>query len=1052
MILALLFLGATLPAGTVVRFHSGEIALPDAVQAHPGGEGRTLALAVTRHAPDARWLGHQGIPVLGALPDRVYLVWLDARQWANLAVQPDLRALVPLEVPWKKGPLHPGGSYRCLVVVESPSPHLETRHVTLRAGQLEPFLRRRDVAYIESATPLALRNDTTNWVAQSNQEGITPLHDHGLTGWGEVIGHIDGPLWIESCYFSDPDHPVGPDHRKIVGYRSQTGYGKDGHGTHTASTAAGYAAGEPNNGIAYNARLSHASFYDIEGWNNTASNLYDAFSDAHDDGARVHTNSWGEDAYRTYTTFCHDVDRFMHEHPEALVVFSVTNASDLRSPENAKNCLAVGGTYQAPQQDYICTGGRGPTLDGRLKPELFVPGCGIRSASSVQPCGTTSMSGTSMASPAVSGIAALVREYFRRGYYPGGSPDPSNGFTPSGALLKAALISAGQDMADAQGHPNFSEGWGRLQADKVLRFPQSAHALWVQDTPAERGISEGETVDYTLTVQNGTVPLRVTLAWTDYPGLPLGTARWLINDLDLSVIAPDGRVYPGNAFQNGASIPEGTDGAEADRLNTVEAVILLAPVEGIYTIRVRGAEVPMPAQGFALVATGHLAAIPYYYLPAVARVEGVNDSLWRTDLWLFNPGATSQEVTVQFVPSGEMTAVSAVVPLEPREALILDDPLQSLFAMDRGVGAFKVWGSGPLEITARLFNSASGATYGQGYPAFDETYAAGDTVYLPGLFVDADRRTNLGFATFNAEPWGSYWVQATLRLYDADGALLASTNLSLPPRWHEQNTLGAYFPAVGTLHNGTLAVTVTGLKGLFPYASVATNSTSDGLFVAPRKATQDRWVVPALASAPNPTGYPWKTEFSLFSPQGGPFSGTFRYTDGTEWNDHPVSLALPALGSAYFDDFLRGQALGDGVGYLVFEGPFVPVTRVWSGATQAESMGQSIPALDQDQAATHHWLPGYLPGTAFRLNLGLENLGAGDAYCQAVLWSAGHEKIGESILGSPARQLIQQNAMTLFGTLPVGEAGVIELACDRPVLAYVSLVDGTTSDATFFSD
>ena len=225
-----------------------------------------------------------------------------------------------------------------------------------------------------------------------------------------------------------------------------------------------------------------------------------------------------------------------------------------------------------------------------------------------------------------------------------------------------------------------------------------------------------------------------------------------------------------------------------------------------------------------------------------------------------------------------------------------------------------------------------------------------------------------------------------------------------------------------------------------------------GVFIAPQKEPTGGTVLPVLASAPNPTGHPWKTELSLFSPAGGPFNGTFRYNDGGAWQESPVAFTTDPGSSKYFDDFLQEMGLTGGIGYLIFDSAFIPAARIWSGDAMGTSMGQAIPALGQGQATVHHWLPGYLPGAAYRLNLGIENLEAGDAFCQAVLWSASHEKLGESILGCPARGLVQQNAATVFGPLPTGIAGVIELACDGPVFAYVSLVDGTTSDATFFSD
>ena len=96
----------------------------------------------------------------------------------------------------------------------------------------------------------------------------------------------------------------------------------------------------------------------------------------------------------------------------------------------------------------------------------------------------------------------------------------------------------------------------------------------------------------TATPIGGSGPLRVTLAWLDYPGNP-GAARTLVNDLDLEVTGPTGVVYYGNG------------GGSADRVNVVETVFLDNAASGVYTVRVKGFNVPQgSAQPFGLVASG----------------------------------------------------------------------------------------------------------------------------------------------------------------------------------------------------------------------------------------------------------------------------------------------------------------------------------------------------------------------------------------------------------------------------------------------------------------
>src|SRR3989442_6880441 len=80
----------------------------------------------------------------------------------------------------------------------------------------------------------------------------------------------------------------------------------------------------------------------------------------------------------------------------------------------------------------------------------MAPGVSVWSAEGADPFGDGTsyfqLSGTSMATPTTAGAATLVRQYFMDGWYPTGSPQPANGFTPSAALLKSMLINSGREM------------------------------------------------------------------------------------------------------------------------------------------------------------------------------------------------------------------------------------------------------------------------------------------------------------------------------------------------------------------------------------------------------------------------------------------------------------------------------------------------------------------------------------------------------------------------------------------------------------------------------
>jgi subtilisin family serine protease len=54
--------------------------------------------------------------------------------------------------------------------------------------------------------------------------------------------------------------------------------------------------------------------------------------------------------------------------------------------------------------------------------------------------------GTSMAAPVVTGSVTLVRQYFVDGFYPSGAKEAADAYTPSGPLVKAALLGGASNM------------------------------------------------------------------------------------------------------------------------------------------------------------------------------------------------------------------------------------------------------------------------------------------------------------------------------------------------------------------------------------------------------------------------------------------------------------------------------------------------------------------------------------------------------------------------------------------------------------------------------
>jgi subtilisin family serine protease len=129
---------------------------------------------------------------------------------------------------------------------------------------------------------------------------------------------------------------------------------------------------------------------------------------------------------------------------------------------------------------------------------------------------------------------------------------------------------------------------------------------WVDDatlTVTTSGSTNPTATPTQTTVPPSGNPLRVTLAWTDYPGQP-AAAKALVNDLDLEIIAPNGTHYVGN--QGLYSSGQCLRGGKWDACNNTEGIILAQAPAGTYTIPVHGAQVPQGGrQPFALTAAGN---------------------------------------------------------------------------------------------------------------------------------------------------------------------------------------------------------------------------------------------------------------------------------------------------------------------------------------------------------------------------------------------------------------------------------------------------------------
>lgn len=282
----------------------------------------------------------------------------------------------------------------------------------------------------------------------------------------------------------------------------------------------------------------------------------------------------------------------MYENDDYLVVVAAGNSGSnpnmgqydipntVGGPATSKNCLSVGASqsdgssinqYSMMGMEYLAHfSSRGPSHDGRTKPDIIAPGFFVKSANAIPTkfgecdveiddftSGTTHnfnpnhnslayKAGTSMATPVVSGTAALVRQYLQEGWYRNGKPSSLASDrlpNPSAPLLKAILLNGAQYLRGVQNRYTVTQtlpydnnqNFGRVSLWDSLPLAGKNHLK--MDLYDRKMIQSGDTHQYPIQIDlNGgkcdVSDLNIMLVWNDPPA-GMFCSRCLVNDLDL---------------------------------------------------------------------------------------------------------------------------------------------------------------------------------------------------------------------------------------------------------------------------------------------------------------------------------------------------------------------------------------------------------------------------------------------------------------------------------------------------------------------------------------
>jgi len=326
------------------------------------------------------------------------------------------------------------------------------------------------------------------------------------------------------------------------------------------------------------------------------------------------SDSTGGPSSDSYHYLDMELDDIVLEHD--LLICKAFGNSGLReaAPGSwAKNIVSVGGvahggTAERGDDTWARMAGFGPSDDGRIKPDLAHFVDGVLSTDAASRSSHARFEGTSCATPLTSGHFGLMLQMWADGIF-GNWPRGKSVFErrPHAATGKALMINTASPYKFSASEAEFGryrQGWGLPDLRQLYELRRK---MFIVDQ--EIALKDHRGVLYRLRVARDEPALRATLVYSDLPGATCAT-KYLVNDLDLEVVSPEGTIYHGNhGLESGNwSRPGGT----RDSVDNVENVFVSQPIDGVWTVQVSAARIALDQHAetsefdndFALVVSG----------------------------------------------------------------------------------------------------------------------------------------------------------------------------------------------------------------------------------------------------------------------------------------------------------------------------------------------------------------------------------------------------------------------------------------------------------------
>lgn len=472
---------------------------------------------------------------------------------------------------------------------------------------IQEFVKRNPYAYrpqkIINNIPIYYTANNTGSSLTIRTDALYPNagNNYSLTGLGMTAGVWDGGKIRET-------------HQELL---NKITFGDNAstlntHSTHVAGTIIASGISTSRKGIAYQGSVIG---YD---WNSDTSEMLSFASQ----GYLVSNHSYGTSAgslptyyFGQYNSQSAEIDDLAFTFPNYLIVKAAGNDRNdltinqvvnkggydlLTGYATAKNALTVGAVNQV--NNYIDENSVimsdfsnwGPTDDGRIKPDICAKGVNVNSCISTSDVAYAIYQGTSMATPAITGMVLLLQQCNNTLY---------SSYLRA-ASIKGLITHSARECGVSLG-PDYQYGWGladALTAANIIRDKTNSSVL------EEKTLQQSEI--YTKNINVSSLQnLRFSISWTD----PAGNANSatsedsrsprLKNNLDIKVLKDGITYYP---WKLDADVPwnDATNNSDND-VDNFERIDILNAQPGVYTIQVSHKGILLNgAQDYTLIASG----------------------------------------------------------------------------------------------------------------------------------------------------------------------------------------------------------------------------------------------------------------------------------------------------------------------------------------------------------------------------------------------------------------------------------------------------------------